>query len=194
MALIRRSLILLSALACVCVNLHAQQDEKAPIPDDLPTPQVNNETRFALAVTNETSIASGERVPLPQVSNIALLQSSFSYKRGQRWRFSTSLTGESDSSPEASSRLQVREAYVGLSTGDFDWTLGKRILKWGTGYAFTPTGVLDPPRIPTDPIDHLSLNQGRELGSLRFRLKAERCAFRLRLPTETRRGAGVIAL
>jgi len=165
MAFIRGSLILLSGLACVCVNLQAQQDEKAPIPDDLPTP-VNNETRFALAVTNETSIVSGERVPLPQVSNIALLQPSFSYKHGQRWRFSTSLTGEFDSSPEANSRLQVREAYAGLSTGHFDWTLGKRILKWGTGYAFTPTGVLDPPRIPTDPTDHLSLNQGRELGSL----------------------------
>jgi hypothetical protein len=150
------------------VNLQAQQDEKAPIPDDLPTP-ANNETRFALAVTNETSIVNGERVPLPQVSNIGLLQTSFSYKHGERWRFSTSLTGEFVSSPEANSRLQVREAYAGLSTGDFDWTLGKRILKWGTGYAFTPTGVLDPSRIPTDPTDptdHLSLNQGRELGSL----------------------------
>lgn len=166
MALIGRLFILVSALACVCVNLHAQHGKNAPIPDDLPTPEVNNETRFALAVTNETSIASGERVPLPQVSNIVLLQPSFSYTHGERWRFSTSLTSELTDNPDTSSRVQVREADAGLSTGDFDWTLGKRILKWGTGYAFTPTGVLDPPRIPTDPTDHLSLNQGRELGSV----------------------------
>jgi hypothetical protein len=43
-------------------------------------------------------------------------------------------------------------------------TVGKRMLRWGTGYAFTATGVLDPPRVATDPTDRLSLNQGREMG------------------------------
>ena len=40
---------------------------------------------------------------------------------------------------------------------------GKRLLRWGTGYAFTATGVLDPPRVPTDPLDRLNLNEGREM-------------------------------
>jgi hypothetical protein len=57
----------------------------------------------------------------------------------------------------------VKEAYAGLSAGDFDFMAGRRIVRWGTGYAFTATGVLDPPRIPTNPTDRLNLNQGRDM-------------------------------
>ena len=160
----RHWLSLAAGLTCVCVSAMAQED--APIPDELPTAKSASETRFSLALTNETSLLSGERVPIPDATNIALLQPSFSYKPGQRWHLSSNLTGELSDNREISSRLLVRETYVGLSLGDFDFTSGKRILKWGTGYAFTPTGVLDPPRIPTDPTDHLSLNEGRELGSI----------------------------
>jgi hypothetical protein len=34
---------------------------------------------------------------------------------------------------------------------------------WGTGYAFTATGVLDPSRVPTNPTDRLNLNEGRDM-------------------------------
>jgi hypothetical protein len=60
-------------------------------------------------------------------------------------------------------QLRVKEAYAGLSAGDFDFTLGRRMVRWGTGYAFTATGVLDPPRIPTNPTDRLNLNEGRDM-------------------------------
>jgi hypothetical protein len=60
-------------------------------------------------------------------------------------------------------QLRVKEAYAGLSAGDFDFTLGRRMVRWGTGYAFTATGVLDPPRVPTNPTDRLNLNQGRDM-------------------------------
>ncbi|HYL39218.1 MAG TPA: hypothetical protein VEV17_25085 [Bryobacteraceae bacterium] len=162
----RRWLVLWFGLICVSVSAAAQPDDNAPIPGELPSTQTSDETRFSLALTNETSLVSGAQVPLPAASNIALLQPSFSYKHGQRWRFSSTVIGEVSDNQQADSRLMVREAYAGLSTGDFDWTAGKRILRWGTGYAFSPTGVLDPPRIPTDPTDHLSLNEGRELASL----------------------------
>ena len=41
--------------------------------------------------------------------------------------------------------------------------LGRKMVRWGTGYAFTSAGVLDPPRIPTDPSDRLNLNEGRDM-------------------------------
>jgi hypothetical protein len=41
--------------------------------------------------------------------------------------------------------------------------VGRRIVRWGTGYAFTAAGVLDPPRVPTDPNDRLNLNEGRDM-------------------------------
>jgi hypothetical protein len=37
------------------------------------------------------------------------------------------------------------------------------MVRWGTGYAFTAAGVLDPPRDPTNPTDRLNLNLGRDM-------------------------------
>ncbi len=58
----------------------------------------------------------------------------------------------------------AREAYARVSL--FSWLDlegGKRLLRWGTGYAFSPTGVLDPPRAAADPRDRLGLNEGMPL-------------------------------
>jgi hypothetical protein len=60
-------------------------------------------------------------------------------------------------------QFRVKETYGGLSAGDFDFMVGRRIVRWGTGYAFTPAGVLDPPRVPTNPNDRLNLNEGRDM-------------------------------
>lgn len=64
-------------------------------------------------------------------------------------------------------RARVREGYARVSATDWlDVEGGKRILKWGTGYAFTPTGVLDPPRNPADPRDRLGTNEGVVYGGV----------------------------
>ncbi len=60
-------------------------------------------------------------------------------------------------------QLRVKESYAGLSAGDFDFMVGRRIARWGTGYAFSPAGVLDPPRDPTNPTDRLNLYEGRDM-------------------------------
>jgi hypothetical protein len=60
-------------------------------------------------------------------------------------------------------QLRIKESYAGLSAGDFDFTLGRRMVRWGAGYAFTATGVLDPPRDPTNPTDRLNINEGRDM-------------------------------
>jgi hypothetical protein len=45
-----------------------------------------------------------------------------------------------------------------------DVEAGKRLLRWGVGYGFAPAGVLDPPRLATDPTDRLGVNEGRPMG------------------------------
>ncbi len=61
-------------------------------------------------------------------------------------------------------RQQVRELYLSLSLSEhLDLTLGRRIMKWGTGYAFNPTGVVEPLRDPADPEDRLRRYRGRNL-------------------------------
>jgi hypothetical protein len=58
-------------------------------------------------------------------------------------------------------RLRAREAYVRASvTRWMDVEAGKRLVRWGVGYGFSPTGVLDPPRVATDPNDRLGRNDG----------------------------------
>jgi hypothetical protein len=37
------------------------------------------------------------------------------------------------------------------------------MVRWGTSYAFTAAGVLDPARNPTNPTDRLNLNEGRDM-------------------------------
>jgi len=59
---------------------------------------------------------------------------------------------------------RAREGYARLSATDWmDVEAGKRIVRWGVGYGFSPAGLLDPPRIPTDPTDRLGVNEGRTM-------------------------------
>lgn len=53
-------------------------------------------------------------------------------------------------------------------SGAWDITVGKKILKWGTGYAFNPTGVVEPQRSPSDPSDRLGENEGLDLVSVDY--------------------------
>ena len=122
--------------------------------------------------------------------NQLLVEPSFTLRYQSRWTLASSVVALADShgglsaadfNPPASSpvvsaleasllpytgtytQLRVKETYTGLSAGDFDFMAGRRIVRWGTGYAFTATGVLDPPRDPTNPTDRLNLYEGRDM-------------------------------
>ena len=61
----------------------------------------------------------------------------------------------------------IKELSYDLSLSDnLDVTVGRKILKWGPGYAFNPTGVVEPQRSPSDPTDRLGGNVGRTLISM----------------------------
>ena len=126
-------------------------------------PKPAGEVRYSLSLADEGVFADDLRVPGADKGNLLLLQSSLAYRHGQRWRASSSLALVTRTQGDTHVQLRVKEAYLGYSAGDFDFTAGKRLVRWGTGYAFTATGVLDPPRIATDPTDRLNLNEGREL-------------------------------
>ncbi len=158
----RAVLVLLGAL----LPLSATAEDPAAQPTPEPTLSAENprsEWRLALSLGNETSGATGAAADVPSVSNLALAQPSIAYRHGDRWRAAGSFVGLLDTYGETRGRVRVRETYVSLSAGDLDLAAGKKLLRWGTGYAFTPTGILDPPRRPTDATDRLNLNEGREL-------------------------------
>ena len=129
-------------------------------------PQVS--LRSSLAVIDDATVYGGQLVPSPQAQNQALIEPSFMLRYRQRWSLASSLVETISTYGDTHAQLHVRESYLGLSAGDFDFTLGRRLVRWGTGYAFTPAGVLDPPRTPTNPTDRLSINQGRDMLKVDF--------------------------
>jgi hypothetical protein len=67
--------------------------------------------------------------------------------------------------PEYDCRIRELSADISV-TDEMNLLIGKKILKWGTGYAFNPTGVVEPQRSPSDPSDRLNQNDGKTLLSL----------------------------
>lgn len=101
---------------------------------------------------------------------------------GRDWHESALFAASADASVDLGSRIKLagggvatasdsggldvraREAYARVSASSWmDVEAGKRLVRWGVGYGFAPTGVLDPPRNPTDPNDRLGRNEGRAL-------------------------------
>jgi hypothetical protein len=120
-------------------------------------------TRYSLAVIDDATFYSGNPANAPQVLDQVLVEPNFGIRYKDRVTFSTSLIGLSATYDHTVSTLRVKEMYAGLSAGEFDFTAGRKMVRWGTGYAFTAAGVLDPPRVPTNPSDRLNTNQGRDM-------------------------------
>jgi hypothetical protein len=74
---------------------------------------------------------------------------------------------------ETRSRLALRELFFKFSPmSAIDFTFGRAILKWGTGYAYNPTGVIEPRRNPSDPSDRLRQFRGLDLAKADFYFRA----------------------
>lgn len=72
-----------------------------------------------------------------------------------------------DDRDDARLEFLLRELYFAAPLGaPLQLTIGRRIFKWGTGYAFNPTGVVEPKRDAADPSDRLNRNQGRQVIAL----------------------------
>lgn len=131
---------------------------------DAPTNQESAiTTRYALSILDDATSYGGLREPLPRILNQVLIEPQFSLNYRNRLTFASSAVGLSGTYSDNYTDLRVKETYTDLSMGNLDLTVGRRLVRWGTGYAFTAAGVLDPPRIATDPTDRLNVNQGRDL-------------------------------
>ena len=130
---------------------------------DAPAPESQLDTRYSLAVIDDATFYSNLNDSAPTVLNQVLVEPTFSLHYRSRFSFSSSVIGLATTYSGTNSRLRVKETYAALSVGDFDFTGGRKMVRWGTGYAFTAAGVLDPPRDPTNPTDRLNVNEGRDM-------------------------------
>jgi hypothetical protein len=125
---------------------------------------------FAEAGINQSSPFNPKNLwlNLPAGSNSLVAEGEASYSLGQRVKIAGGFVNRYDYIAGNHDRLRVKELYLSWSVNShWDLAAGKKILKWGTGYAWTPTGVLDPQRDPRDPTDRLSQYEGKELVELR---------------------------
>jgi hypothetical protein len=120
-------------------------------------------TRYSIAVIDDATFFSGMPSSDPKILNQVLVEPTFDLRYRTHLTFSTSLIGLNATHDDNTITVRVKETYIGLSAGDFDFTTGRKIVRWGTGYAFTAAGVLDPPRNPANPGDRLNTNQGRDM-------------------------------
>ncbi len=79
----------------------------------------------------------------------------------KRWKFHFKLRGSSELNSDSTARGSVNEAYWNISiTPWLDFFAGRKIEKWGTGYGWNPTGVVNPPKDPRDPNDRRDTYRG----------------------------------
>jgi hypothetical protein len=69
-----------------------------------------------------------------------------------------------DSSDRGADRIALGEAVLQISPRKWlDVTVGRVIEKWGSGYAWNPTGFVSPPKDPRDPNDRRSAYRGVDM-------------------------------
>jgi hypothetical protein len=132
-------------------------------PQDNPAPESRRDFRYSVAAIDDSTVYGNLQAPLPKLLNQVLVEPTFDFRYKPHWSFSSSLVGVADRYTDTFTQIRVKETYAGLSAGNFDFMAGRHVVHWGTGYAFTAAGVLDPPRVPTNPTDRLNLNEGRDM-------------------------------
>jgi hypothetical protein len=131
----------------------------------------------ALWIANETSYWSVRQYSLwnpggklftpPAFSNDLVSHGMLSWKYRERVHLQGAFNDRVYYAGDSSHHLYLTEAFANVSlSGHWDLLAGKKINRWGTGYAFNPSGFLDPPKNPADPQDRLELRSGTEMAEL----------------------------
>lgn len=131
---------------------------------------LRNELLYEHTTTGDTDDSllnpGGELESVDSNIEVVRLDSDFSILPAGGWSFKGKLTYLLTDVEKVEDSFDVREAYANGDLGPFDLSIGRKIHRWSNGYAYSPAGLLDPVRSPTDPGDRLSQNRGRDLVEL----------------------------
>ncbi len=122
------------------------------------------ETHITLADPN-SPLNPGNFLGIQKVSNASdLVLFGEVIPEDKSWKFHFKLRGESDRQSSWTARGELSELYLSISvTRWLDLQAGRKIEKWGTGYAWNPTGVVNPAKNPSDPNDRRNVFRGVDM-------------------------------
>jgi hypothetical protein len=130
----------------------------------------NTSLNYRIGFTDEASLTGLSHTPLNPDNRYVpqARQGNFSNVNiFSQWRminFSANGFWKSNDLTKPDWDYTIKELYLDKSITDyFRFSLGRKIMKWGTGYAFNPTGVVEPRRDPADPSDRLNQYQGLKM-------------------------------
>jgi hypothetical protein len=168
--MIRRLVVLALALGLLLAGSRAFAEDDPPVLAEEPALQQHGTlsgeaTGLALS---DTLFNPGHRLYSPSLSaQLIRLTHDASVSLPLELNLTSKLAAEWDhDATRHTAHVQLRELYLARSLGDFNVFLGRRILKWTNGYAFSPAGLLDPQRNPADPSDRLGRLGGRDLAQV----------------------------
>jgi hypothetical protein len=113
----------------------------------------------------------GTVLPIETWRNALRLNGEFAARLPAGFSAKAQVSSALSTGSETETALQafaLREMYTTASLGDFELSVGRKLLKWTNGYAFNPAGLLEPQRSPSDPQDRLRLLEGLDVAQLDY--------------------------
>ncbi|MGZ5440795.1 MAG: hypothetical protein ACXW5U_01520 [Thermoanaerobaculia bacterium] len=175
---------------------HEVPEQAATAQEEVAAPRVQNHATVAAEAQTDSRADSlfnpgGSLYSPPLHSQIVRLNDDLSAELPKEISLRAKFSVEwSHAGGDRVTRGQVRELFLSRSLGDFNVYAGRRILKWTNGYAFSPAGLLDPPRNPSDPQDRLGRLGGRDLVQADWIRGDHTATVVYSFPFETRAGGG----
>ncbi len=114
---------------------------------------------------SDSPLNPGNFLSVPKASNFSdLVLFADVLPEDKSWKFHFKLRGESARQWNSTARGEISELYWSFSVAPWlDLQAGRKIEKWGTGYAWNPTGVVNPAKNPSDPNDRRSAFRGVDM-------------------------------
>jgi len=161
--MMRYLLLLLLVVAPLCAQDTATPD--APMQATVTESQWK--IRSSVMAFNDTTIYGDRLVLMSGAVNNVIVNPVVAIRWRDRWTIAANAEGISQSTfrdrAGTTTVARIKEAYTSVTLGDADLVVGRRLLRWGTGYAFSAAGLLDPPRDPSNPGDRLNMNARRDM-------------------------------
>lgn len=121
-----------------------------------------------MKVDQQTFLNPGDYFKIPQTDSRFVLNPE---GHVHFWKFNFLISPTVEANHQGKFKTRFRELNGNFSLGNFDLTVGRRLISLGTGYIYTPISVITPDLKISDPEDTERANKGVDLIKLDYSLE-----------------------